>query len=264
MNTSTQHIELQAIQAAKTQDWDTAITLNQQITEIDPTDINAFNRLGVAQVQLGQMKQAKASFEQVLEIDKTNGLAKKHLLKLKNNQPITLHSLPKDEEFIEEPGKTRTVELNRLASKDQLDKYSVGQSCQLKPKGRFISVEIEKVYIGSLPEDLSARLTKLIKDGNEYACYIQSISSTSCSVFLKETQRSKKNEFVHSFPIVKSQLSTLNDMFLADESVPLQMEDIPLQIVETDADEEGGHPRDFSMEEPLEEVVEENDSTSND
>jgi tetratricopeptide (TPR) repeat protein len=264
MNTSTQHLELQAIQAAKSQDWELAVNLNQQISEMDMTDIGALNRLGVAHVQLGQIKQAKAAFEKVLEIDKTNGLAKKHLLKLKNNQPITLHILPKDEEFIEEPGKTKTVELNRLAGKEQLDKYSVGQSCQLKPKGRFISVEIDKTYIGSLPEDLSARLTKLIKDGNEYACYIQSISSTSCSVFLKEMQRSKNNEFVHSFPIVKSQLSSLNDIFLTDESVPLQMEDIPLQIVETDSDEEGSHPRDFSMEEPLEEVNEEPESSTDD
>jgi hypothetical protein len=261
MNVST--LELQAIQAAKNQDWQGAVDFNQQIINQEPENIGAFIRLGVAQVQMQQMKLAKAAFEHVLDIDKNNSLAKKHLQKLKNNQKITLFNLPKDEEFIEEPGKTKTVELHRLAGKEQLEKFSVGQTCNLRPKNRFISVEVDKTYIGSLPEDLSARLTKLIKDGNEYSCYIQSISSTSCSVFLKETIRAKKNEFVHSFPVVKSQLSSLNDMFLADESVPLQMEDVPLQIVRTDEDDDHRSPEDFSVEEP-EEMPEEPEPTSND
>jgi tetratricopeptide (TPR) repeat protein len=230
-------LEAQAITAAKTQNWDQAISANQQILEQDPQNVNALMRLGVAQVQLGDVKTAKKTFEQVLELDKSNQLAKKHLLKLKNNQTIPLTSLPSDEQFIEEPGKTKTVELHRLASKDQLEQLAIGQVCELRPKNRFISVEVNKKYIGSMPEDLSSRLTKLMKAGNLYACYIRGISPTYCSVFLKETQRSKENEFINSFPVNKSQMSSLNDMFMTDDNIPLQLEDIPLQMVETDNDD---------------------------
>ena len=142
------------------------------------------------------------------------------------------------EQFIEEPGKTKTVELHRLASKDQIAHLAVGQTCSLKPKNRYISVEVGKTYLGSLPEDLSYRLTKLMKNGNEYICYIRSISTNSCSIFIKETKRSKPNEFVNSFPTSKNQISTINDMFLADDAVPLQMENIPIQIVVTDREDE--------------------------
>jgi hypothetical protein len=254
-------LELQAIQAAKIHDWQGAITHNLAILDQQPHDIGALIRLGVAYSQIKENKKAEASFKQVIELDKSNNLAKKHLLKIKNHQSISLSKLPSNEEFIEEPGKTKTVELHRLAGKEQLDQLAVGQECDLKPKNRFISVEVQKTYLGSLPEDLSARLSKLIKTGNTYSCYVQSVSPTSCSVFIKEILRSPENEFINSFPSVKSQLATINDMFLADDAVPLQMEDIPLQIVETDADEE--EPKSFQIEEPLEEVQEENDREQN-
>lgn len=232
-------LEEKAIQAAKSQDWQAAIDVNRQLIEENAEDIQAFIRLGVAQVQLGLIKEAKHAFSQALELDKTNQLAKKHLLRLENNQTITLSSLPSNEEFIEEPGKTRTVELHRLAGKEPLEKLSVGQVCELKSKNRFISVEVNKVYIGSLPEDLSARLTKLMKGGNEYICYIRSISQAncSCSVFIKEVSRSPEQEFINSFPVSKSSVNALNEMY-ADDNYSFEIEDIPLQIVETDNDEE--------------------------
>ncbi len=242
-------LENQAIQASKNQDWEQALSLNLAILEQEDINVPALMRSGIAYIQLDKKAKAKEAFEQVLVIDKSNALAKKHLLKLKNNQKIILSRLPSNEEFIEEPGKSKTVELHRLAGKEQLESLSVGQECTLKSKNRFISVESNKVYIGSLPEDLSARLSKLINSGNTYACYIQSLSSTSCTVFIKEMSRSKHNQFIHSFPVAKSQLGGLNDMYLSDDTIPLQMEDIPLQMVETDTDDEKAPDR-FDIDEP--------------
>jgi tetratricopeptide (TPR) repeat protein len=239
-NTSlSSQLEEQAIQAAKTQDWPSAINYNQQLIEENSENIQAYIRLGVAQVQLGQIEEAKVAFNQALQFDKSNQLAKKHLQKLQNNQTITLSTLPADEQFIEEPGKTKTVDLHRIAGKDQLEGLSIGQVCELKSKNRFIAIEVAHTYIGSLPEDLSARLTKLMKGGNEYVCYLRSISpsSCSCSVFIKETFRSKDQEFVNSFPVAKNQLTAINEMY-ADDNYAFEIENIPLQMVETDNDEE--------------------------
>lgn len=243
-------LEDQAIQAAKNQDWQKAVDVNRQLIEENAEHIQAFIRLGVAQVQLNQVKEAKHSFTQALALDKTNQLAKKHLQKLQNNQTITLSSLPADEQFIEEPGKTKTVELHRLAGREQLEKLSIGQLCELKPKNRFISVEANGIYIGSLPEDLSSRLTKLIKGGNTYSCYIRSISPTNCncSVFIKELSRAKEQEFINSFPVSKNSLAALNEMY-ADDNYTFEIEDIPLQIVETDNDEERGATDAFPLDE---------------
>lgn len=258
-------LEEQAIQAAKTQDWNAAINVNRQLIEENAEDIQAFIRLGVAQVQLSQIAEAKQSFTQALALDKSNQLAKKHLLKLENNQTITLSTLPDDEQFIEEPGKTKTVELHRLAGREQLEKLSVGQTCELRSKNRFISVEANKTYIGSLPEDLSSRLSKLIHGGNVYACYIRSISPTNCTctVFIKEVSRSAEQEFVNSFPVMKNSSSALNEMY-ADDNYAFEIEDIPLQIVETDNDEERGATDAFPIDdEDHREEPEENDRENN-
>jgi hypothetical protein len=252
-------LEMQAVQAAKSQDWQAAIDLNLEILKDNPQDIGALMRLGVAYAQSGKKTLAHDAFSNVLEIDKSNQLAKKHLDKLKNHQSISLFHLPVDEQFIEEPGKTKTVELHRLAGKEQLESLSIGQVCELKSKNRFISVEVNKVYVGSLPEDISARLAKFMATGNQYTCYIQSLSSTSCSVFLKETFRSKTNEYNNSFPSTRSTMASLNDVFLADDNVPMQLEDIPPQIVITDADEEKTLDS-FHIEEPMEEAPHADDS----
>lgn len=249
-NTSiSSQLEEQAIQAAKNQDWQSAIQLNEQLITDNPEHVQAYIRLGVAQVQLGEKDAAKQAFTQALHLDKSNQLAKKNLQKIENNQTIVLSTLPADEQFIEEPGKTKTVELHRLAGKDQLEKVSVGQLCELKPKNRFIAVEINKTYIGSLPEDISSRLTKLMAGGNQYVCYVRSTSLASCtvSVFIKETHRSPEQEFVHSFPINKGQLAAINDMY-GDDNYTFEMENIPLQIVETDNDEEHAAPDGFPLD----------------
>ncbi len=85
MNTATM-LRHQAVNAAKTGDWKLAVTLNTQILSDSPTDTHALNRLGVAQLQLKQRDEALATFKQVLEIDKTNAIAKRHLDRMKDNQ----------------------------------------------------------------------------------------------------------------------------------------------------------------------------------
>ncbi|GIK83514.1 MAG: hypothetical protein BroJett025_01360 [Patescibacteria group bacterium] len=222
-----------AIKDAKNGDWDQAVEHNLQILELTPENTNALNRLGIAYVQLGKTKDAKQAFTTVLELDKNNKIAAKHLEKLENNQACIAPSFSKSH-FIEEPGKTKTVPLFRLAGKNVLDTVSVGKECQLIIKNRFISVEIDGKYIGALPEDLSFRLTKLINAGNTYDCLIRSCNPKNCDVFLKETFQSEKNVGTHSFPPSKMSLNPLSDL---DEAVILE-ENIPVEIVETDTDTE--------------------------
>lgn len=225
-------LQLQAIQAAKKQAWADAISYNEQLIELDATDLSAYNRLGVAHLQLDQKAAAQRIFEQALTVDKSNTIARKQLDRLKNNQAPAKPAFTLDH-FIEEPGKTKTVNLHRLASKKVLEKVFVGDEAALVTKSRFISVEVGNTYIGALPEDLSFRLTKLINSGNQYGCTIRSITNANCTVFLREISRSKKNQHTNSFPIVKTQLTTINDI---DDA--FLDEDVPVQMVETDFDRE--------------------------
>jgi tetratricopeptide (TPR) repeat protein len=216
-------LQQNAIQAAKDGDWQLAVECNQALVESEPTDIGALTRLGMAYLQLKNTDAARQAFKDVLKIDKSNGLARKHLDKLAHNQTVPVPAFT-NISFIEEPGKTKTVELHRLASKDLLGKLQIGVECELVPKNRYISVEIDGQYVGALPEDLSFRLSKLIGRGNKYMCHIRSVNTGECHVFLREVKRSTKNEYINSFPLNKVNLLTINDI---DETF-FQEQDIPL------------------------------------
>ena len=205
-------LQLQAVNAAKRLDWESAVTYNQQLLEHSPQDIGALNRLGAAFLQLKNVKEAKKIFEIVIEIDKSNAIAKKQLEGIKQKK-IAKTPRFSTEQFIEEPGTTKIVELHRLANKNELESLMVGQTCVLKPKNRYISIETGSgEYIGALPEDLSFRLTKLIQRGNTYACFVHSASAKTCGVYIKEITRSKRNQDVNSFPLNKTSLTAINDI----------------------------------------------------
>jgi tetratricopeptide (TPR) repeat protein len=228
-------LQLKAIQAAKNLDWDSAIDINQQILDNNPVDVGAWNRIGVAYMQSKKPTKAKKAFEEALNIDGSSSIAKKHLKAIQqkrvSNQPLFSR-----EQFIEEPGTTKIVELHRLASKTVLEKLAVSLECELKTKGRYISVEENTIgYIGALPEDLSFRLAKLLKRGNKYQCFVYSATSKTCKVYIKETVRSKQNENINSFPLNKSMMTSISALNDIDERFLLE-ENLPVEIIETDND----------------------------
>lgn len=191
-------LESQAISAAKNGNWDLAIESNNQILANYPRDINALNRLGFAYLQKQKIRIASKTFQQVLAIEKHNPIAAKQLANIKAKNIITPEF--NSQNFVEEPSKSKIISLHRLAGKQALEKLRVGQELALKPKSRFISVEtVDKKYLGSLPEDISLHLSKLIAKGNRYTTLLHSCSNNHCSVFIKESYQSSANKNSHSF-----------------------------------------------------------------
>lgn len=222
----------EAINAVKNSDWSKAIQINQEILQSYPSDLEAMNRLGMALLKDGQTAEAKKTFKQVLEIDKSNIIANKNIEKIKNKEPNVDIVFDQNNDFIEEPGKSKIITLHRLAGKDQLKKLKVGQACFLQLKNRYISLTDEKdKHIGALPEDISFRLSKLISNGNEYRCVIYKVNDKQCMVLIKETLRSKKNEQSVSFPSKIQNNPALPDDFILEE-------DIPFEVIDEEEDEE--------------------------
>ncbi len=194
-------LRTQAISAAKNTDWQTAVAANQEIIEINPADIAAYNRLGMSFLQLGNPKQATIAFKEVLKIDATNPIAKKQLERISRKEEIAPPQFTRTQ-FIEEPGKSKICTLHRLAGRNVLEVLRSGQACQLKPKSRYISVETtDGHYIGALPDDISYRLSNLIASGNLYECVVYTVSKTDCSVFVREKYRNLDNQHHNSFPL---------------------------------------------------------------
>jgi len=220
------NLETQAISAAKKGDWEQAISLNASILQERPDDVGALNRTGFAYLQSGQTDRAIETYKRTLEVEKDNAIAARQLENIRQDRIKKPEFAA--ESFVEEPSKSKIISLLRLANKDVLETLNVGQKLNLRPKGRFISIETEqKAYIGSLPEDISLRLAYLIEHGNQYLCQVHSANSKHASVFIRETYQSPENRNRHSF-ISNFQPGSDDSigedlLLLADES-PLNME----------------------------------------
>ncbi|HUD44511.1 MAG TPA: tetratricopeptide repeat protein [Patescibacteria group bacterium] len=186
-------LKTQAIQTALTGNWEEAIALNQAILEENPDDIDAINRLAFAYGSLGDIKEAKNLYQKVLSLDMHNPIATRNLRRFNGNiniktfpsTPVSLSNL-----FIEEPGKTKVVELINITDKKTLNHVRSGEKIELVIKRMKIFVyDNQKQFIGMLPDDLSRRLTKFMEIGNVYEAYIKHMDNNKVTVFIREIKR---------------------------------------------------------------------------
>ncbi|MCH7951446.1 hypothetical protein IH980_01735 [Patescibacteria group bacterium] len=228
-----------AIRAALEGNWEETVELNLTILKEEPDDITALNRLGKAYTELGDTNKARETYKRVLDLDKYNPIATKNIrrLKAKHKKPSPADkSLPTPSikaNFLEEPGKTKTTQLVRLTDADAIANLHIGQPVFLEAKKRSVSVTTEDdTYIGSLPDDLSFQLGKLIRGGNKYEALIKKLpESYGVQIFIRETERAKRFKNTPSFPI------TANASYYADLR-PQVIKEEPIDIRETGEEEE--------------------------
>lgn len=234
MNQNLQELSAFAISASLTQQWPQAIDLNLHIVQLDPQNISALNRLGKAYEETGELEKALKTYRKVLKIDKYNRIATNNLERLStvkklpkrtNSGPITYFS------FIEEPGKTKTVSLTKLASPQAISLLRIAQQVNLKTNTRKVSVNsFDGDYIGYLPDDLSLHLIRLIKSGNKYEAAIKTVTKSNIEVFIRETKKSPKLKGLPSFPLKDTQKYY---QFLPSDPIS----EVPLEITDSESDE---------------------------
>ena len=69
----------QAIALAMQGRWREAVVANKSFLESFPNDVDAYNRLGRAHMELGEYALAREAYEKAVEIDSYNTIAKKNL-----------------------------------------------------------------------------------------------------------------------------------------------------------------------------------------
>ena len=193
----------QAIQTALEGNWQNAIAINKTLITEDPQDIDALNRLALAYFITGKIKEAKSSYQKVLDIDPLNPIALRNLTRLKDKD-LNLGSNGNtntyiNNKFLEEPGKTKVVELVNIAQPKIVESLRTGQNLELSIKRLKIFALENKQYIGVLPDDIARRLIKFIKSGCEYESYVKSANQHRVTVFIKETKKSLRYKEQPSF-----------------------------------------------------------------
>ena len=185
----------QAIQLALESKWEEAVTLNRAILNAYPNDVDAWNRLGKALLELGRYREAREAYGKSLEIDPVGSIAKRNLERLSTiaevEQPRRVEAVAKvaQDLFIEEIGKTGVTTLQG-ASRETLAKLTAGDEVYLKPGDELIRVEdVQGEVLGTIEPKLALRLLRLMEGGNRYAAAVKSVNEHEADLIIKEIYR---------------------------------------------------------------------------
>lgn len=202
-----------AIDEALKGNWEEALSLNKEILKQNPEDEEALNRLARANFEIGNLKQAVSCYKKALKLDPYNTIAKKALLrfgKMKEARVKPKKKTPAGDGgpaisladiFIEEPGKTKTIPLIHLGDESVISILAMGEEVRLIPHSHRVSAQTQDgSYIGRLPDDLSRRIIKLIRAGNEYRSLVKSVFPQAVKLFIREIKQSPHIGSIPSFP----------------------------------------------------------------
>ena len=247
--------------------WQEAVAVNQSIVESFPTDIDAYNRLGRAFIELGDFARAKEAYGRALELDSNNVIAERNLHRLsllpESQKPV------KEERrevapnlFIGDMGKSGVVNLQNLAPQEVLARMTAGNQVYLEVRGQQLVVQNEGgEYLGRVDPRYGFRLAKLIEGGNQYTAAIVSLDNDRAKVLIREVFQHPSQLGRLSFPVkaVEGFHPHVKDTLLRHEA----MEEEALEDSE-DAELEEGEllPEGFSIFEgvtPAEEEATEED-----
>ena len=195
----------EAIDLAMQARWQDAVTANQAIVQDFPDDVDAYNRLGRAYLELGQYKKARHAYESAVKLDPFNAIASRNIRRLNDIKETTKAEVEtgkvEPQQFIEEIGKAGVVTLVELAPKENRARVVAGDRVQLKLKGSVLSVlDSRGEYIGRVEAKHAQRLARLMLGGNQYSATVVKSIADSMTVMVRETYQDPKQAGKLSFP----------------------------------------------------------------
>ncbi|MFC1977756.1 tetratricopeptide repeat protein, partial [Chloroflexota bacterium] len=197
----------QAIALAMEGRWREAVAANRSLLESFPNDVDAYNRLARAYMELGDYSQAREAYERAIKLDPYNTIAQKNLNRLSHlgETGVSLedgfHKV-EPQQFIEEVGKAGVVTLCRLAPPEILAKTVAGGRANLKVDGSSLIVENgHGEYLGQVEAKHGQRLIKLIEGGNKYTATIISLTEEVVTVIIREVYQHPSQAGRLSFPL---------------------------------------------------------------
>ena len=196
----------QAIALAMEGRWCEAVAANKGIIEHYPDDIDAYNRLGRAYMELGEYTLAREAYSRAKEIDPYSTIADKNLRRLANlkeSRAVSGEGFQRVEPrlFIEETGKAGAVNLHHLADKEVLAGVDAGDKVNLKIEDTRLTVENSHGrYLGQVDPKHSQRLIRLMQGGNKYSASVISSSENILAVIIREVYQHPSQEGRLSFP----------------------------------------------------------------
>jgi hypothetical protein len=197
-----------AIALATQSRWQEAAQVNQEIVEIAPDDAEAYNRLGKARTEMGQIQEAQAAYEQSLRSDPANLIAQRNFDRLSSLTEAEAAELARKAGqkldprfFMEETGKTGVTVLQRVGESEVLATLTAGDQIEVAEReGSLAVLTPQGAYIGTVEDLLGARLVRLIQTGNRYQAGVVGVDGTTVRIIIRETFQAPENVGRISFP----------------------------------------------------------------
>ena len=196
----------QAIDLAMQGRWREAVAVNKSLIESFPSDVDAYNRLGRAYMELGEYSQAREAYSRAVELDPYNAIAKKNLRRLSHLEEAQIslegnsHQV-EPQHFIEEIGKAGVVNLYHLAPPEILARTVAGERVYLKVDGASLIVENARgEYLGQVDPKYGQQLVKLMEGGNKYTAAIVGSTEEMATVIIREVYQHPSQVGRLSFP----------------------------------------------------------------
>jgi hypothetical protein len=195
----------EAIDLAMQARWGEAVDVNQEIIEEFPGDVDTYNRLGRAYMELGQYTQAREAYQHAVQLDPYNAIANRNLRRLNDLKESDHAEVETDrvepQQFIEEIGKAGVVTLYDLAPKENRARVVAGDKVYLKVEGGVLTVEDNRgEYMGKVDTKYGPRIIRLILGGNQYAASVVKSAMDDMTVIIRETYQHPSQVGKLSFP----------------------------------------------------------------
>jgi hypothetical protein len=195
----------EAIDLAMQARWQEAVTINKEIVQDYPDDVDAYNRLGRAYMELGKYKQALEAYKSAVKLDPYNAIANRNIRRLNDIKDTDRTEVETEkvepQQFIEEIGKAGVVTLNDLAPKEKRARVVAGDRVVLKAKGSLLSVESSRgEYVGQVEPKHAQRLARLMQGGNKYSATVVRSTAETMTVMIRETFQHESQTGKLSFP----------------------------------------------------------------
>ncbi|RLC94208.1 MAG: hypothetical protein DRI39_03610 [Chloroflexi bacterium] len=199
----------EAVDLAMQARWEEAVKANKAILELLPDDVETYNRLGRALMEMGDYAAARESYGHALELDPYNKIAKKNLERLAQlGEPVTRNDRQRvvADVFVEETSKARVVQLVKLAPRETVLLMAPGEEVSLHSEGqKLIAKNKQGEYLGEVEPKYGPRLAKLMDGGNHYMAVITSLREDEVRLLIRETYQDPSQAGRLSFPPKKKE-----------------------------------------------------------
>jgi hypothetical protein len=195
----------EAIGLAMQARWQDAVSVNREIIESFPEDVDTYNRLGRAYMELGQYAQAREAYQRAVQLDPYNAIAARNLRRLSDLKDTESAVVETDrvepQHFIEEIGKAVVVALCDLVPKEDRARLVAGDKVYLKVDGSALVVESGRgEYVGKVDPKYGLRLVRLMLGGNQYTASVVKSTADGMTVIIRETYQHPSQAGKLSFP----------------------------------------------------------------